>query len=70
MCRVNSNETQVEELIGLDEELLDLMRIGASMDEEFRGLSIAAIVLGAVSSFFCFLILCAYGDFDKVSLEL
>ena len=69
LCRVNSNDTQVEEFIGLDEELLGLMRTGSSMDEELRGLSIAAIVLGAVSSFFCFLILCAYGDYDKVSLE-
>ena len=67
LCRVGGNDSQVvEEFIGLDEELLGLMRIGTSMDEEYKGLSIAAIVLGAVSTFFCILIRCAYGDYDKV----
>ena len=68
VSRVANNDTQVMELFSPDEDLLVMMR---SMDGEgANGKSIAAIVLGSVTFFLCLMILMAYGDMDKVRLQL
>ena len=67
------NDSQARELFGLDEDLLVLLRSGTDMKgsewTDMKGSewkSVAAIICGALSISFCFLILCAYGDIDKV----
>ena len=68
VSRVASNDTQVMKLFSPDEDLLDLMM---SVDGKgAKGQSIAALVLGGLTYFFCLLILLAYGDMDKVRLKL
>ena len=68
VSRVANNETQVIELFSPDEDLLVLMRSvdGKGATEK----SIAAIVLGSWTFFLCLMILMAYGDMDKVRLQL
>ena len=68
VSRVANNDTQVMELFSLDEDLLVLMR--SEDGEGANGKSIAAIVLGSVTFFLCLMILLAYGDMDKVRLQL
>ena len=68
VSRVANNDTQVMELFSLDEDLLVMMR--SEDGEGANGKSIAAIVLGSVSFFLCLMILLAYGDMDKVRLNL
>lgn len=66
VSRVGRNDTQAREFMGLDEDLLVLLRSGPSMDEGSTAKSTAAMVCGAVSIFCCLMILLAYGDIEKV----
>ena len=60
------NDSQARELFGLDEDLLGMLRSGTDIKgSEWK--AVAAIICGALSISFCFLILCAYGDLDKVN---
>ena len=66
VSRVGANDTEMEGIIFMDGELLSLVKLGARRDGEFKGQSIAAIVLGALTIFFCLLIWESYGDYDMV----
>ena len=66
VSRVGHNDTQARKFFGLDEDLLGMLRSGTTMDDGSEAKSIAAMVCGAVSIFFCLMILLAYGDIDKV----
>ena len=67
VSRVANNDTQVMELFSPDEDLLVLLSVdGKGASDK----SIAAIVLGSVTFFLCLMILMAYGDMDKVRLQL
>ena len=68
VSRGANNDSQVMELFSLDEDLLVMMR--SEDGEGANGKSIAAIVLGSVTFFLCLMILMAYGDMDKVRLQL
>ena len=66
VSRVGQNDTQAREFFGLDGDLLDMLRSGTDIKgSEWK--STVAIVFGALSIAFCFLILCAYGDLDQVN---
>ena len=67
VSRVASNDTQVMELFSPDENLLDLMSVDGKRATDK---SIAAVVLGSMTFFLCLMILMAYGDMDKVRLQL
>ena len=67
VSRVGDNDTRVMEFIGLDVEFLNMIRAGHHEDKN-KEVSIGAMAVGGLSIVFCFLILSAYGDLDKVNI--